>query len=60
MLLCVDCILQDGHRNHAVDSIKNVHFKLFLVLLEIAIKALANDQEIRNFKRYNRRKILTK
>lgn len=27
LLLCVNCILEDGHRNHPVDSISNAYLK---------------------------------
>jgi len=26
VLICIECILQDGHKNHDMDSISNVVF----------------------------------
>ena len=34
MLLCVDCILQDGHRNHHVDTIKNVFLSIYVSVMK--------------------------
>ena len=35
MLICIDCILQDGHKNHEMDGIQNVNIFIIKVILKI-------------------------
>ena len=38
MLICIECILSDGHKNHEMGSIRNVPLFLILVLRQKQIK----------------------